>query len=732
MYHVIGTGLIAILLYLISYIYYRLGFFSVLFHRKLWNSLLAVAFIVTALAGIFMALQNNYKWDLPFVKSIVRWHAEFGIGMAFTGIFHFIWHLSYFGKIFKKQEDIEKRTVSAKMDPDDISLNLFIVGFTSTSVQLLLIREMMNIAGGYELITGIFLGSWLITSALGATLAGRSELNDVKKINLIFSISPVISVLLLFMLSRLFLTRGETPSFLVSIVYTLIVLIPFCLVSGFIFVRLLYIARSGNNFVPGKSYSIETAGAVAAGIIISVLTSGLMNTYQILLLVILGSVAYVVLAFFISGARQKLILKLAFTLLAILIIIGKPDNLFRQILFPGINIFTTQDTPYGNITEGLYEGEKSIYYNQRLLVYNDDVIEREENVHYAMLQSKTPETVILVSGSLLSHIPEIMKYPVRKIIYIERDPALAKTFVTTVDSLPVNLVVENKDAFRYIRSSGEMADVILMLVPPPTTLLLNRYYTTEFFMAAKAWLKESRYLYSSVFKSLKQVFKNVKPVLGNKLYFIASDSELSLSFCQLTETRKISNTYVCPDYLADDLVLMKSDEVTAQMDPSVKENRSEFPVGFFYFQAYNFSKSLNEKIPAIVLVVIIFAVPVLGIKKKNLLMYFSATAMAGFEIIILLTLQLVVGNMYQLTGLIIAGLMTGLALGAGIDAKILDSYSFRIKGFILLLFYIVFGLLYDPILELKSEILAIVIIVTAGFIPAFLTGHLFRSFTLDG
>ena len=57
MYHVVGTGLIAILLYLISYTYYRLGYYSRLFHRKLWNSILAVAFIVTALAGIFMALQ---------------------------------------------------------------------------------------------------------------------------------------------------------------------------------------------------------------------------------------------------------------------------------------------------------------------------------------------------------------------------------------------------------------------------------------------------------------------------------------------------------------------------------------------------------------------------------------------------------------------------------------------------------------------------------------------------
>ena len=63
-----------------------------------------MAFIVTAVAGVFMALQVTYKWNLPFVKTILKWHVEFGIGLAVTGIFHFIWHLSYFGRIFEKQE----------------------------------------------------------------------------------------------------------------------------------------------------------------------------------------------------------------------------------------------------------------------------------------------------------------------------------------------------------------------------------------------------------------------------------------------------------------------------------------------------------------------------------------------------------------------------------------------------------------------------------------------------
>ena len=95
MYHVLGTGLIATLLYLISYFLYRSRIFTLQFHRKLWNTGLAATFILTALAGILLALQINYKWEIQFISTILRWHVEIGLGLAFTGLFHLSWHLSY-------------------------------------------------------------------------------------------------------------------------------------------------------------------------------------------------------------------------------------------------------------------------------------------------------------------------------------------------------------------------------------------------------------------------------------------------------------------------------------------------------------------------------------------------------------------------------------------------------------------------------------------------------------
>jgi hypothetical protein len=242
--------------------------------------------------------------------------------------------------------------------------------------------------------------------------------------------------------------------------------------------------------------------------------------------------------------------------------------------------------------------------------------------------------------------------------------------------------------------------------------------------------KEAVRLYSSIYNSLTKVFRYVRPVSGNKMYFIASDKSLSSSFCQLAASRKIENIWVGPDFLSDDLVEKRTEEVMSLMDRSAKNNSSSFPIASYHFQSYNFSKNSGEKALTAVLMIIAFAVPLLSVRGSNMIMYFSASALAGFEIIVLLSLQLIVGNMYQLTGLILAGVMSGLALGAGVDISFLNALSYRTRGLILSGYYLFTGLIYGRIIQVRGGIIVIVVIVLAGLLPAVFTGHLFRELTL--
>ncbi|MGB8489669.1 MAG: hypothetical protein WCE64_01285 [Bacteroidales bacterium] len=750
MYHVTGTGLTAIILYLLSWFLYRNGFYSQKFHRKIWNTLLALAFICTALAGIFLALQINYKWNIPVIKTILSWHVEFGIATALTGIFHFVWHLKYFKEIFGRSNHEVPEIQEVTVHPGNIGANLFIIGFISSALQLLLLKEIMNISGGYELIAGTFLGSWLTGSAAGSVMAGRSRLTDIRKINLVFSLSPLASIALLLLLARLFLKTGETPSFLVSIIYTFLVLFPFCFVSGFAFVKLINTASSGNNWVPGKSFSIETIGGIAAGIAVSVVGSGRINTYQTLLLVVIMGIAYSLLTFFTRSKTTALLVRITASAISAFIVFSSPDVYFRQALLRGTEITESNDTPYGNITKGVYGGEQNIYYDQRLMTYGDDVAEREENIHYALLQSDNPRNVLLISGRLASCLQELGKYPVRKVVYVERDPALAAIEEIHDSISPVNLVVKNEDALGYITRTSEKFDAALVMLPAPSSLLLNRYYTSGFFRDIKNIMQpdgifccspgintnyfnqESINLYSSIFNSLKSAFGNVIPVAGNKLYFIASDKELSTAFCDLSSRRQINNIYVGPDYLSDELTAVRSSEVTRLMDQKTLPNTGAFPIASFYFQTFSLSKNLNEKIPAIILLVILFILPMATMKRTNMMMAMSALALAGYEIILLLMLQLTVGNMYQVTGLIVAGIMAGLAAGSGLKLRFRMFGKSWLKALVLITLYLLVFLAVDPILQIRSRFMATAFLVLSGFLPALVTGSLFRILTMPG
>ncbi len=119
----------------------------------------------------------------------------------------------------------------------------------------------------------------------------------------------------------------------------------------------------------------------------------------------------------------------------------------------GIKVTATYDTPYGNITRGEYHNETSFYYNQRLLIYNNDAVESEEDIHYTMLQVDNPVNVLLISGPIVSRLQEISKYNVRKVVYVERDPALTKTEQADIPGFSEILSIENKDAFSYVNKT---------------------------------------------------------------------------------------------------------------------------------------------------------------------------------------------------------------------------------------------------------------------------------------
>jgi hypothetical protein len=100
-YALLPIGIIALLFYLLSLILSRLSIIQTKSHRQFWNILLLITFLSTALMGLVLAIQVNYKLNIPFIKELLKWHVNFGIGMTMVAVFHFLWHLDYYIKLLK-------------------------------------------------------------------------------------------------------------------------------------------------------------------------------------------------------------------------------------------------------------------------------------------------------------------------------------------------------------------------------------------------------------------------------------------------------------------------------------------------------------------------------------------------------------------------------------------------------------------------------------------------------
>lgn len=93
---------ITILLYAISWLLSYKKVYSVVTHRKMWNSLLGIHFFGTAFLGILLVLRVTYGFTLPLPFNILFWHVEAGIVFALIALFHITWHWPYIKAIFVK------------------------------------------------------------------------------------------------------------------------------------------------------------------------------------------------------------------------------------------------------------------------------------------------------------------------------------------------------------------------------------------------------------------------------------------------------------------------------------------------------------------------------------------------------------------------------------------------------------------------------------------------------
>jgi len=759
-YPLFPVAVITILIYLVSWLFSRWGMITKKLHRKLWNTLLLITFLVAGLFGLASVIKVNYKLNLPYYDQILKWHVILGIAMVIISFFHLSWHWKYY--FSRPGKHLKPADFHAGLKDCEPALTkrmpylLLLLGLVAMINQVVYIREFMSVLAGNELVVGVVLSCWMLLTGWGA-YSGRHR--DVSGFNLqqgvkmlvTLAFLPVVLVGALYWLKSLLFPPGTLIGLPASVAGIILLLFPVCFLSGYLFTTMsAFLSLAVEKNLTGKAYAFESLGSLAGGLIFSLILGRFFNSFQIFGLTT-GLACLTGIRIMGPGkVKEQVSLGVAGILIPLLIFIFNPDTLVKKMLYPNQEIVLDQSTRYGNLVVTRQAGQLNFYENNSLQFYTENMALTEEAVHFAMVQHDHPRQVLLISGGISGMIREIRKYQVQKITYLEINPEIFRYWnsLAGYDEDPGLVEFVKEDIRTFLRKNKTVYDVILINLPPPSTLGFNRFYTSGFFRTIRKHCtkssvictslpstanyagKEALEVNASLWKTLGRQFQHLLLLTGEKNYFLASGSALSSRVAALIGQKGIETSYVNPYYLDDALLARRGRDLTARFDPGAKINRDFYP--YMFIQQISDWLSLFG-ISYYLLIFIPLAFFLVGFFRQNAVsagLYTGGFTSASLEITLLLGYQIFFGSIYLATAFFFTVFMGGLVLGSFRNNKqdrISSAVYYARLQFFLALYALLLPLgmlLADRISGwgLPAHLLFFILV----FVPAFITGHEFN------
>ncbi len=606
-----------------------------------------------------------------------------------------------------------------------------LIGFSATISQIIFLRELMVVFAGNELSIAIVLGSWLFWTSIGSGVVDRlfplrkhpqTFLGGIQL--LLFAVLPAS---LFFMRSSFVIFHrvpGEILGLLPIIWISLLVTLPFCLLSGWAFslaARMLSSAQSSDSDAINLVYQNEALGATAGGFLVSLILlkfwSGTFILFSVSLLNFYSGL------FLISGREKSTVKTILFFALSLFVtgfMIRTAEPFQKnslQYFWRDQKILASKDTFYGNVTATQSEDQTNFFENGLLSFSVPDPLGAEEATQFALLEHPNPEKVLLIGGGMGGRLMEILEHPsVQSIDYVELNPAvisLGEAFLPSEKPSYSNPRVHifNQDARLFLAKTTHHYDVILSDMPPPYTAQLNRLYTIEFFREAARHLKKggifsfglpgsenfigndlARYL-ATFRNTLRAVFTHVLVLPGNKIHFVATNKSHLLTsdsnvLIRRIRERHLKTLFISPYYLPYRLSPERKESLTKRLETATLPEKFQInqdfrPVAYFYdillwsTYFYHGTRNLFRQL-VYVPVWIYFVFPLLIylslagvlIKSRQRRLRISVSIVTiGFteialEILLILGFQIIYGYAYYLLSIIITLFMGGLAGGS--------------------------------------------------------------------
>lgn len=581
-----------------------------------------------------------------------------------------------------------------------LTISVVVLGISSVMSQLVVMREFLAVFGGNELTIGVILGNWTLLTGIGSYIGKKFP----RKFTVLIGSQLGVGVLPLMQLSLLRVTKnilfiqGEIASLTELFVWSFVLLTPFCLLAGsFLVVACnLYSQRREASDI-GRVYVIDSVGDITGGALFSFVLIYFLNQMEIAYVILFMNV---ILSFLVSlSVKSKLVYASVVILcfFGFLIYLYDLNGITTQKLYRGQTIVYEKHSLYGHIVVTEAKGQITVFENHVPFFSTEDVISNEETIHYAMVQTDEEGlTVLLLGGGASGTVKEVLKYPVVVVDYVEIDPDIIEVGTLYTDNLE-GARIHEMDARQYVKETDTMYDVIILDVPDPDSAQLNRVYTVEFFEEVKNILvdngvfslslstspnylgKPTRELNSSVYRSLKSVFKNVIVVPGNENFFLASDADLTYRIAEKIEEKTIPTEYVNKYYLSGTLTEDRISMVSQSTTEDVNVNRDFKPEAYYYYIVFWMSQFRGHFIGFLIVLAVLVVILFVKIAPHPVPFALFTTGFAGtaLEVVLLLGFQILYGYVYSQVGVLITCFLIGLVLGAFYVNETLKNYSKR-------------------------------------------------------
>ncbi len=578
------------------------------------------------------------------------------------------------------------------------AIGFFLYGAIALSAQLLCLQELLLLSAGHELFLGCSLAAWMTWVGAGSWLARRCP---AQRLGIVLAgAMPILILSVIFIrLGKGMFGFGMVAGLVPSLILSIVLLIPAGLVMGALFGLGYAWCRARSAWSLGAAYLWDALGTAVGGLGYSLVLAGRAAPERILVLAALG-VAGMAYAMRARRARLVAILSVGVSLWFAL---SPLPRLTRTWQWRGYALLAERTSRYSHLALAQTGSLISVFDNGLISAHFPDPPAYEALAHWPLLAHPSPRRVLIIGGASTGALAELLKHPVERIDYVELDPALIRMVGPSLSPADRAALKDARvrllhvDGRRWLLTTAQAYDVILLNLPEPRNAQVNRLYTLEAFRLIRRHLApqgllafavpssenylsaETAYFNASLYQTLRAAFPSVDLVPGDPLLLLAGTQEVRLNPQALAARyaqRGLATREIVPPAFPILLDASRRDAMVERLS-SIRAsvlNRDFIPVCYAYAWRVWLAKFVSPlyflgMIAGIALLLV--GARLMWRRRACLTSRPGAAAVCAlgaagmaYETILLLAFQSIHGYLYWQLGSLFAAFMLGLALGS--------------------------------------------------------------------